>query len=206
MSLNSFLENMYDRVKALAGHKRAEPALAVVSFVESSIFPIPPDVMLIPMVVSRPDRAWRYALVCTIASVLGGMLGYLIGWMFWDAVAQPIIETLGKDDKMDALQRLYDTHGTLAVFGAGLTPFPYKIITIMSGALKLNFGLFIMASVMARSLRFFLVAGIIKKYGVTAEDYIRKNFALATIIVFALLVGLYSIWHWGISPMIFGAH
>lgn len=206
MSLNSFLENLYDRVKALAGHKRAEPALAAVSFIESSVFPIPPDVMLIPMVVSRPDRAWRYALVCTVASVLGGILGYIIGWMFWDAVAQPIIETLGKSDKMDTLQRLYDDHGALAVFGAGLTPFPYKIITIMSGALKLNFGLFIIASVLARSLRFFLVAAIIKKYGVKAEDYIRKNFALATILVFVLLAGLYAVWHWGISPMIFGVH
>ena len=206
MSLNTFLENMYDRVKALAGHGRAEPALAVVSFVESSVFPIPPDVMLIPMVVSKPERAWRYAFVCTIASVLGGILGYFIGLMFADAIATPMMEALGKADKMEALDRLYNKHGALAVFGAGLTPFPYKVITIMSGVFKLNFGLFIAASVLARSLRFFLVAGIIKKYGVQAEEYIRKNFALATIVIFILLVGLYSIWHWGISPAIFGAH
>jgi len=206
MSLNTFLENMYDRVKALAGHRRAEPALAVVSFVESSVFPIPPDVMLIPMVVSKPERAWRYAFVCTIASVLGGILGYFIGLMFADAIATPMMEALGKADKMEALDRLYNKHGALAVFGAGLTPFPYKVITIMSGVFKLNFGLFIAASVLARSLRFFLVAGIIKKYGVQAEEYIRKNFALATIVIFILLVGLYSIWHWGISPAIFGAH
>ena len=200
--LNAFIERQYDRVKILAGHKRAEPTLAIVSFVESSVFPIPPDVMLIPMVVSKPERAYRYALVCTIASVLGGVLGYWLGWMFWDALAQPLLEKLGKADKMASLQDMYDEHGALAVFGAGLTPFPYKVITIMSGALKLNFGLFIAASVLARSMRFFLVAAIVKKFGVKAEDIIRKNFALATIVIFALLCGLYAIWHWGISPMI----
>lgn len=198
---NKFIETQYDRVKTLAGHKKAEPTLAVVSFVESSVFPIPPDVMLIPMVVSRPERAWRYAFVCTLASVLGGMLGYWLGLMFWDSLAQPILEKLGKGDKMVSLQALYDEHGALAVFGAGLTPFPYKVITIMSGALKLNFGLFIAASVLARSLRFFLVAAIVKKFGNRAEDIIRKNFALATIVIFAMLCGLYAVWHWGISPL-----
>lgn len=200
--LNAFIERHYDRVKTLAGHKRAESTLAVISFVESSAFPIPPDIMLIPMVASKPERAYRYALVCTIASVLGGILGYWIGWMFWDSLAQPLLEKLGEADKMVSLQAIYDQHGALAVFGAGLTPFPYKVITIMSGALKLNFGLFIAASVLARSLRFFLVAAIVKKFGTRAEDIIRKNFALATIVIFAMLVGLYAIWHWGISPMI----
>lgn len=200
--LNKFLETTYDRVKALAGHRRAEPALAAVSFIESSVFPIPPDVMVIPMVVARPERAWRIALICTVASVLGGILGYFLGLMFWDVLGAPLLEKLGKADKMASLEAMYDTHGAMAVFGAGLTPFPYKVITIMSGALKLNFGLFIGASVLARSLRFFLVAAIVKKFGQHAEDYIRKNFALATIIIFALLVGLYAIWHWGISPML----
>jgi len=199
---NKFIETQYERVKALAGHKRAEPTLAVVSFVESSVFPIPPDVMLIPMVVARPERAWRYAFVCTLASVLGGVLGYWLGWMFWDSLAQPVLEKLGKADKMVSLQAMYDEHGALAVFGAGLTPFPYKVITIMSGALKLNFGLFVAASVLARSMRFFLVAAIVKKFGARAEDIIRKNFALATIVIFAMLVGLYAVWHWGISPLI----
>ncbi len=200
--LNKFLETQYERVKALAGHKRAEPALAAVSFIESSVFPIPPDVMIIPMVVARPERAWRIALICTIASVLGGILGYFLGLMFWDMLGAPMLEKLGKADKMARLQDIYDTHGALAVFCAGLTPFPYKVITIMSGALKLNFALFVAASVLARSLRFFLVAGIVKKFGLQAEDYIRKNFALATIIIFILLAGLYAVWHWGISPMI----
>jgi len=198
---NKFLETQYDRVKTLAGHRRAEPVLAGVSFIESSVFPIPPDVMLIPMVVSKPERAWRYAFVCTIASVLGGILGYWLGWMFWDSLGQPLLDRLGKGDKIGALQTLYDEHGALAVFGAGLTPFPYKVITIMSGALKLNFGLFIAASVLARSMRFFLVAAIVKKFGSRAEDIIRKNFALATIVIFAALCALYAVWHWGISPM-----
>jgi membrane protein YqaA with SNARE-associated domain len=204
MSLNRFIETQYERVKTLAGHKRAEPILATVSFAESSFFPIPPDVMLIPMVMSRPERAWRYAFVCTLASVLGGALGYFLGLWFWESLGQPVLDALGKGDKMETMRKLYETHGALAVFGAGLTPFPYKVITIMSGALKLNFGLFMAASVLARSMRFFLVAAIVKKFGPRAEDYIRKNFALATIIIFALLLIIYAIWHWGISPMMSG--
>jgi len=199
---NKFIETQYDRVKALAGHKRAEPVLGAASFIESSVFPIPPDVMLIPMVVARPERAYRLALVCTIASVLGGILGYWLGWMFWDSLAQPMLEKLGKAEKMVRIQEIYDEHGALAVFGAGLTPFPYKVITIMSGALKLNFGLFVASSVVARSLRFFLVAAIVKKLGARAEEIIRKNFGLATIVLFALACVFYAIWHWGISPMI----
>ena len=199
---SKFIESQYDRVKIWAGHKRAEPALAAVSFIESSVFPIPPDVMLIPMVVARPERAWRYALVCTTASVLGGILGYWLGWMFWDSLAQPLLDRLGKADKMIRLQALYDSHGALAVFGAGLTPFPYKVITIMSGALKLNFGLFLAMSVTARSLRFLLVAAIVKKFGAKAEEIIAKNFALATVVIFIALCALYAVWHWGISPLI----
>lgn len=191
MSINATLERWYDSIKAMAGHKRAEPTLAAVSFIESSVFPIPPDVMVIPMVVAKPERWWRIALICTIASVLGGILGYFLGLWFWDIIGQPILERLGKGERINQLQEIYDQHGALAVFGAGLTPFPYKVITILSGALKLNFAMFVAMSVAARSLRFFMVAGIVRLFGERAEAIIKKNLGLATIIIFALMVALY---------------
>lgn len=187
----AFLNDWYEAVKRLARHKRAEPALAGISFIESSFFPIPPDLMLIPMVQADPTKAWRYALVCSIASVLGGILGYFIGLFFFDTFAQPILENLGKAEKMEVFKGKIENYGAIGVFGAGLTPFPYKVITIMSGALKINFGIFIMASVLSRSLRFFLVAGIVKKFGPQAETIMKEHFGKFTFGLFAILAALY---------------
>lgn len=190
----AFLNDWYERTKALARHKHAEPALAGVSFIESSVFPIPPDIMLIPMVQADHSRAWRYAFVCTIASVLGGIFGYILGLFFFDMLAAPVLESLGKTEKMDSFANKVENWGAMAVFGAGLTPFPYKVITIMSGALKLNFGIFIIASVLARSLRFFLVAGVVKSFGDQAEYWLKEHFAKFTIAVFIFILIAYLIY------------
>ena len=190
----AFLNDWYEWVKALARHKHAEPALAGISFIESSFFPIPPDLMLIPMVQADHSKAWRYAFVCSVASVLGGILGYFIGFYFFDTFAQPILEQLGKAEKVETFKTWISKYDEIAVFGAGLTPFPYKVITIMSGALKINFAIFMTASVIARSLRFFLVAGIVKKFGDQAEAIMKEHFAKFTIGLFALLAALYFVY------------
>jgi len=187
----AFLNDWYEWVKALARHRRAEPALAGISFIESSFFPIPPDLMLIPMVQADHSKAWRYAFICSAASALGGIAGYFIGLYFFDTFAQPLLEQLGKAEKMDVFKGKIEDYGAIGVFGAGLTPFPYKVITIMSGALKINFGVFIAASVLSRSLRFFLVAGIVKKFGDQAEAIMKEHFAKFTIGLFVIIAALY---------------
>ena len=191
----AFLERWYEGIKTLARHRLAEFWLAVVSFIESSFFPIPVDAMLIPMVQANHKRWWRYALTATIFSVLGGIFGYFIGMFFFDALAQPVLEKLGKAEKMADFSARIKEYGGMSVFAAGLTPFPYKVITIMSGALKINFGVFVAASVMARSLRFFLVAGAVRLFGEQAERMLKEHFAIFTIAMCAVLVGLWYLLH-----------
>ena len=191
----AFLDTWYEATKSLAGHRRAEPALAAVSFAESSFFPIPPDVMLIPMVQARPDRWWRIALLCTVASVLGGVAGYAIGFFLYEAFAQPLLERLGKAEAVAEFEARIGAAGALGVFGAALTPFPYKVITIMSGALKINFAAFMAASVLGRALRFFLVAGLIRRFGEDAERIMKEHFALFTVALFALAALLWWLLH-----------
>lgn len=198
----SFLHDWYEATKRLARHKHAEPALAGVSFVESSFFPIPPDVMLIPMVQANKDKAWRYAFICSLASILGGILGFFIGLYFFEAIAQPILEALGKTDKMETLKARIAEVGGIIVFGAGLTPFPYKVITITSGGIGMHFfPTFIAASVLSRSLRFFLVAGVVKKYGDQAESIMKEHFGKFTIGIFVLLILVYVMFKWIMSTM-----
>jgi len=187
----AFLERWYEAVKVAARHKNAERTFAGICFVESSFFPIPPDIMLIPMVQAAPHKAWRLATIATVFSVLGGIFGYLIGMLLFDALAMPLLERLGKADSVIEFSNKVEEYGALAVFGAGLTPFPYKVITIMSGALKINFAVFMAASVMARSLRFFLVAGIVKSFGPKAEEIMKEHFGWFSVGLFILLAGLY---------------
>jgi len=182
-----FLDDWYEKTKALARHKHATPTLCVLSFTESSFFPIPVDVMLIPMVQAAPHRWWKLAMLSTIFSVLGGILGYMIGLLFFETLAQPVLESLGKAEKMEMFRASINKHGGLWVFGAGLTPFPYKVITIMSGAVPISFGIFITASIIARTLRYFAVAGIVRLFGQQAEEIMKKHFGLFTIGVFVLL-------------------
>ncbi len=188
----AFLARWYDAVKAAARHKRAEPTLAALALAESSIFPlIPVDVMVIPMVQARPERWMRIAAIAAFFSVMGGVIGYGLGYAFFEILMEPLLAKLGKADKIGEFEQIIGEHGGLGVFFAGLTPFPFIIITVMSGALKVNFAVFIIASTISRTLRFFLVAGIVRAFGNTAERWLKQHFALFTFGLFALIAALY---------------
>ncbi|RZV42976.1 MAG: DedA family protein [Acidimicrobiales bacterium] len=195
----SFLDRWYEGTKQLARHKRAEPLLAFIAFIESIFFPIPTAIMMLPMAQASRDKAFRYATICTIFSVLGGILGYLLGMFAYEALAEPVLERLGKAHKMEKFEGMAAEYGALAVFGAGLTPFPYKVITILSGALKLNFLVFIIASVLARAGQFFLLAAIVWKFGGGAEAYIKKHFAKLTFALFGLVTVGFLIWKFALG-------
>ena len=183
------LRSLYDRTMALAARPDAVWVLAAVAFIESSVFPIPPDVLLIPMVLAARERAWRYAAVCTIASVLGGMLGYAIGMFLFEAAGQPLLEFYGYAAKFEEFRGRYNEWGAWIVFIAGLTPFPYKVITIASGVAELDFAVFSLASVLARGLRFFIVAALLWWLGPPVREFIEKRLGLLTIVFCVLLAG-----------------
>ncbi|GAB6051812.1 YqaA family protein [Magnetospira thiophila] len=183
------LQRMYDWTMGLAAHKHALLALALISFVESSVFPIPPDILLIPMVLAARERAWRYALVCTIASVIGGMFGYGIGFFLFEQVGRPVLELYGYADKFAIFQAKYNEWGAWAVFIAGVTPFPYKVITILSGVTQLDPTIFSVASVAARGLRFFVVAALLWQFGPPVRDFIERRLGLVFAIFVIGLVG-----------------
>jgi membrane protein YqaA with SNARE-associated domain len=180
-------DSLYARVKALAESPHAEAALAAVAFAESSFFPIPPDILLAPMALAEPRRAWRFALVATIASVMGGMLGYAIGAVLYDTVGQWLIHLYGYGSKMDALKQTYAEWGWLVILIKGVTPIPYKLVTITSGLLGYNFPLFVALSVLTRGARFFLVAGALRWFGEPLRAAMERNFA-AVLGGFAALV------------------
>ncbi len=179
----------YDWVMGLAARKDAIWVLAAIAFIESSVFPIPPDVLLIPMVLAARDRAWRYAAVCTIASVLGGMLGYAIGLFLFESAGQPLLEFYGYADKFGEFRGRYNDWGAWIVFIAGLTPFPYKVITIASGVAELDLAVFTVASVLARGLRFFIVAALLWWLGPPVREFIEKRLGFMTIVFCVLLLG-----------------
>lgn len=183
------LRPLYDWTMRLAASRGAENALAAVSFIESSVFPIPPDTLLIPMVLADRDKAWRYAALCTAASVAGGLAGYLIGAFFYDLVAEPILALYGYADKFQAFADTYNRWGAWAVLFAGITPFPYKVITIASGATKLPLAVFLLASVAARAIRFFALAGLLYFYGPPIRRFIEERLGLVFTLSLILLVG-----------------
>jgi len=183
------LRRLYDWTMDLAGHRHAESALAAVSFIESSIFPVPPDVMLIPMVLARRERAWRIAFVCTIASVLGGVAGYAIGFFAFETIGRPVLEFYGYAPKFDDFQERYNEWGAWVVFFAGLTPFPYKVITILSGVTSLDVLVFMVSSVVARGLRFYIMAGLLWYFGDPIRVFIERRLGLLFTLFSVLLVG-----------------
>jgi membrane protein YqaA with SNARE-associated domain len=187
--VDKILRKLYDRLLAAARGKNAVWALAAVSFIESSVFPIPPDAMLIPMCIANRHRAFHYAAVCTAASVLGGLLGYAIGYFLFESVGRHIIDLYGMQDKFGAMQAKYAQYGGWIIFAKGLTPFPYKIITILSGVLHLALPVFIISSVCSRALRFFLVAALLWKYGAPVQEFIEKRLMLVTVGFLLLLIG-----------------
>jgi len=180
---------LYDWTIALARARNALWALAIVAFLESSIFPIPPDVLMIPMIIARPSRAFVIAGVATLASVLGGMAGYYIGWGLFESVGRPVLEFYGKDAYFGEFAQRYNDWGAWAVLIAGVTPFPYKVITIMSGFTGLSLPVFILASIMARALRFFVVAALLWRFGAPIRDFIERRLGLMFTVFMALLIG-----------------
>lgn len=182
-------KKLYQWMIDAAGKKNALWILGAVSFIESSFFPIPPDIMLIPMVIAAPRKAWRIAAVATAASVVGGYFGYAIGFYGYDLIARPLLEFYGYLDKFESFKQYYTAYGAWIVFAAGVTPFPYKVITIASGAVELNLAVFGIASVAARGLRFFIVAGLLYFFGAPIKKFIEKHFNLLSIVFFALLLG-----------------
>lgn len=180
---------MYDITMSLAGKPKAKSFLAGISFVESSVFPIPPDVMLIPMVLANRNEAWKIAAICSLFSVLGGIFGYVIGVYFFELIGETIINFYGYAEKFERFAAGYEEWGGWIVAFFGLTPFPYKVITIASGVVQLNLAVFITASVISRSARFFLVAWLLKVFGEPIREFIEKYLGLLTIIFFVLLFG-----------------
>ncbi|MDD7909330.1 MULTISPECIES: YqaA family protein [Pseudovibrio] len=187
------IRRLYDWTLSLASGPRAPAALGTVSFVESSFFPIPPDLLLVPMVISQRSKAWWYAFICTVTSVLGGVAGYLIGALLFTQVAEPVLDFYGYLDKFQQFQGIFETWGWWFVFIAGLTPFPYKVITIASGAFALNLPIFIVASVVSRGLRFFVVAGLLYLFGPPIRTFIEKRLGLVFTVFVVVLVGGFAL-------------
>lgn len=183
------IRSLYDWTIRLAEHPRALWALAVVSFVESSFFPIPPDILMIPMILAAPHRAFLIAAVATISSVIGGMFGYWIGAVLFEQVGLPVLEFYGKTDNFEVFSQTYNDWGAWAVLIAGVTPFPYKVVTILSGSTGLNLVVFTVASIIARGLRFFIVAALLWKFGQPIRDFIERRLGLMFTIFMALLLG-----------------
>jgi membrane protein YqaA with SNARE-associated domain len=188
------LHRLYDWTLSMAAHRHALWVLAAVAFVESSVFPIPPDILMIPMILAARNRAFLIAAVCTVASVLGGVLGYGIGALAFEQVGRPILESLGKADAMTEFATRFNDFGFWSVLVAGVTPFPYKVITIMSGWTAMPFDTFVLTSVLARGLRFFVVAALLWRFGAPIRDLIERRLGLMfTLFVVILAAGFLSL-------------
>ena len=171
------LKSLYNGVLALADSPRAPVALGLVAFAESSFFPVPPDALLVPMVLARPAHAWRYALIATVASVIGGIVGYAIGALLFDTVGHWLINVYGYGARLDALREFYAKWGALFILIKGLTPIPYKLVTIVSGLLGYNFPLFLLLSVVTRGARFFVAAALLSQFGGPIKAALDRHFA-----------------------------
>ena len=182
---------LYDWVLHWANTPYGAPALFLLAVAESSVFPVPPDVLLIALSISLPHRAWYYATLCSIGSVVGGIFGYLLGWGFWSLLADFFFTYVpGFTPQLFArVQALYAEHDFWVVFAAGFTPIPYKVITIAAGVFLINFPVFVLASIIGRSARFFLVAGLIRRYGPGIRSFVDRYFNLLSMIFLLLLIG-----------------
>ena len=183
------IRRLYDWVIRLAGHRYAIPAMGAVAFAESSFFPIPPDVMLIPMVLANREKAFRIALVCTVCSVLGGLLGYAIGYYFFETIGEWVVRTYGLQAGLDKFRAGFHEWGIWIILIKGLTPIPYKLVTIASGAAHFDLFTFVWASIVTRGIRFFLVAALLWKFGEPIRSFIEKRLTLLTWLFLIALVG-----------------
>jgi membrane protein YqaA with SNARE-associated domain len=183
------LRRLYDRTMALAAGPNAEPTLAAVAFAESSFFPIPPDLLLIPMALANRAKAWRYAAIATVASVVGGLLGYIIGAALFDTVGQWLIRLYGYGDKVAEFQAAYNEWGAWIILIKGTTPIPYKIVTIASGFARYDLLWFVILSLITRGIRFFLVAGLLYRFGEPVREFVERRLTLVTTLFVIALVG-----------------
>ncbi len=183
------IQRLYSRTLDIAAGPNAMAAMLVVSFVESSVFPIPPDILLIPMMLARPRQAWRLAAWCMIASVLGGLVGYAIGYFLFDAIGRPVLEFYHAMASYDALKAGFDRWGVWIIIVKGMTPIPYKLVTIASGVAHFDLASFIGASIVSRSLRFFLLAALLWRFGPAAREFIERRLTLVTTLFAIGLVG-----------------
>lgn len=184
------LRRLYDWTLSLAARPSAPYALAAVSFAESSFFPVPPDVMLVPMMLARPDKAWRYALICTIASVIGGVLGYVIGLALYDTVGAWVFRVYGLTEGAEAFRHSYAEYGHWIILLKGLTPIPYKLVTITSGFAGYHIGWFIFLSIVTRGARFYFLALLMSRFGPAIKGIIERHFnVVATLAVIAFVGG-----------------
>ncbi len=182
------LRKLYDWIVALSARPSAPWALAAVAFAESSFFIVPPDVMLAPMALARPERAFRYAFICTLGSVAGGMLGYAIGHLLFDSVGMWILNLYGYGEKVELVKEAYAKWGAMLILLKGLTPIPFKLVTIVSGALDYNFPLFVILSFITRGARFFLLAGLLNRFGGPMRTFIENRLGLVVSGMVALFV------------------
>lgn len=183
------LKKAYDWMMRLAAGKNAPAALAAVSFAESSFFPIPPDVMLVPMVLADRSKAWWYATLATVTSVIGGLAGYAIGFYLLELVGKPLLAFYGKTDGLAAFTQLFTDYGAVILLTKGMTPIPYKVLTISAGVAHMNLATFIGASVVARAMRFFLVAGLLYYFGDPIRAFIEKRLVLVTTVIAVSIIG-----------------
>ena len=189
MAVGVMIRKLYAWLMDMAAHRHAGWALAIVAFLESSIFPLPPDALLVPMGLANRARVFRYAFICTLASVIGGLVGYLIGWLLFDSVGKAILDFYGMQQKFSTFVSWYHEHGALIVLFAGITPFPYKVITIASGVAGLDLAVFTIASIVARGLRFYLVAALLFWFGPAARRILEKYLGWVTLALGVGLVG-----------------
>lgn len=183
------LKRLYEWTLEKAGHRHAERWLGAISFMESSFFPIPPDIMLIPMCLAKPERAFRYAFICTIASVIGALLGYAIGYFLFETVGQAILNFYGLGERFESFATQFNDQGWIIVLLAGFTPLPFKVITIAAGATTMPLYILIAAAVIARSARFFLVAALLWKFGEPVKRILDRHFGLITTAIAIIGVG-----------------
>jgi len=190
------LRNLYDWVLRWAETPYGTWALFLLAFSESSFFPIPPDILLIALAVAIPKKSIKYALICSVGSVLGGCFGYLIGWQFMAGIGKKILDLYGLAPQYDYIKNLYTNYDAWAIGIAGFTPIPYKLFTIAAGAFNINFPVFIFASLVSRSARFFLIGGLIYFFGPRIQVFIDKYFNILAIAFTVLLIAGFAIIKW----------
>ena len=193
MALKNLTRKIYDKTLDLASRPNALAWLFAIAFIESSFFPIPPDIMIIPMVLATPLKAYKISGTATLASVLGGCFGYAIGVFGYEVIAKPLLEFYGYMEQFTKFENYYHQYGAWIVFIAGLTPIPYKLITIASGIVRLDLTIFIIASILARGIRFYVIAWLLKKFGEPMKTFIEKNLNLLSILFVLLLIGGFAI-------------